>query len=622
MNITAIHKKTYIINIMLCFIFIIFSPAVFAKYTGYVDYDEIYNPKHYESRFNENTVIAVMQPGAWSGNIESYYDNNVFDDVDIDYFDIIYRCDDPSDDKMGDVLLLHLRDGSREKVIETINALKDNEYVIYSFPDFKDDDDDDDIDDDIDADNLMSLTGDYEYHLDNGIFSLKLLKNGSQMIALYKENRLVSFSIGTKIDITDKDFDTLKVILWRDLSSLHPVQDTLNLTYDQVMAADAPEPQYGDIPCVYLEGDMTDMSKDTRVKLKMTYESTTEKKEGYVSAKWQGNAATQFPKKNFAIKVYKDEALENKLKIKFKDWDKSNNYVLKANYIDATQARNIVCARLYQKFPGTYFENGSQGVIDGFPIRLYINGEFHGLYTWNKPKKGWVFRMSGDNPSELLYFSNYSVGSGLFKNKYSRDKFWEIVYPDEYEGTEEFDRVTDFVATCSDEDFKNHIEEYIDLNSMLNYYVFAQVILHHDGVGKNMNMATYDGNLWYMCPYDLDATFGLEWYGSKLKEYDMDMSEKLMRNSVLWRKLEDTFPQEIYDRYILLRNNQLSKESILSEFRYFMDEVGSDLYAENLAKWPNTPGKQFMLNQIEDYLNKRYEYLDPYMEKFNTSSQQ
>ena len=595
-------------------IFMALCPAAFAEYNGYVDYDVIYDQNNYKSTFNENAVIAVMQPVAWGGSAQEYIDRAVFTGIELDGVDMLYRCVDPSDDTMGDVLMLRLRDGSREKVLLTIEELKSNEYVIYSAPDYSGDENDPDDNDE----EIVTAASEMGYHLDGDMFYFRLRRNGRQILALYKDGRLVSSAIGSRISIKDVEFDTLKLLLWTDIGGMQPVREAVTLSRDEVVAAKGNEPQYSDIPKVYLTGDTTEMSKDNKVTLSMKYESKTGTTEGYLTAKWQGNAAVNYPKKNYSIKLYKDETLAKKLKVGFKDWDSANNFVLKANYIDATSARNIVSARLYETLPGVYLQNGTTGEVDGFPVRLYINGVDQGLYTWNKPKKGWVFGMSGDTPGELLYFSNYALRSGLFLNKYSEDHYWELVYPDEHTDESEFDRVTGFVATCSDAEFKEHIEEYMDLNSLLNYYVFAQIILHNDGLGKNMNIATYDGKVWYVRPYDMDATFGLEWYGRVLLPYDKELD---MRASALWRKLEDNFGQEIYDRYIMLRNDQLREDVILAEFRYFMDEVGDELYSENFKLWPNIPGQKFMYDQIAEYISARYEYLDTYMEKFNTAAE-
>ena len=92
-----------------------------------------------------------------------------------------------------------------------------------------------------------------------------------------------------------------------------------------------------------------------------------------------------------------------------------------------------------------------------------------------------------------------------------------------------------------------------------------------------------------------------------------------MRKNRLWSKLEDNFPQEIYDGYTEVRHNQMSEDAVLAAFTVFMDEVGEELYAENSARW-SQPGKSYMLNQIRDFLNTRYPYLDNYMKKFNINN--
>ena len=56
-----------IIISMLMLIPMIFGLAATAEYTAYIDYASIYNPKNYESDFDEGTIIAVMQPLEWCG---------------------------------------------------------------------------------------------------------------------------------------------------------------------------------------------------------------------------------------------------------------------------------------------------------------------------------------------------------------------------------------------------------------------------------------------------------------------------------------------------------------------------------------------------------------------------
>lgn len=90
------------------------------------------------------------------------------------------------------------------------------------------------------------------------------------------------------------------------------------------------------------------MSKDNEKVLRFVYKSRTSDFGGYATMKWQGSSTLAFPKKNFTIKMFEDEACESKLNKVFKDWGKSENkYVLKADYIDHTHARNIITANLW-----------------------------------------------------------------------------------------------------------------------------------------------------------------------------------------------------------------------------------------------------------------------------------
>ena len=67
---------------------------------------------------------------------------------------------------------------------------------------------------------------------------------------------------------------------------------------------------------------------------------------------------------------------------------------MKANWIDRTHARNVVSAKLagrMQEKYGLLMESPNHGAVDGFPVEIYNNGKFYGLYTFNIPKDTWQF---------------------------------------------------------------------------------------------------------------------------------------------------------------------------------------------------------------------------------------
>ena len=156
------------------------------------------------------------------------------------------------------------------------------------------------------------------------------------------------------------------------------------------------EPQDYDIPKVFLTGDnFSNMTTSkNEVTMDMEYISKTDRFTSAIKIKFQGDSSLTYPKKNFTIKMYEDDTYQKKLKKEFKNWGTNQNkYVLKANYIDITHARNIVSARLWSQIvkSRSNYDNlnellktsPNQGAIDGFLIKLYVNGTYQGRYTWN-----------------------------------------------------------------------------------------------------------------------------------------------------------------------------------------------------------------------------------------------
>lgn len=103
----------------------------------------------------------------------------------------------------------------------------------------------------------------------------------------------------------------------------------------------------GVLPQLALTGDTTNMTGDVKVPLQFNYRDGRQQVTGYLTAKWQGDSSEKYPKKNLSLNFYHDDKLSKKLKWKPKStWKKDTEFNLKANWIDRTQARNLVNARL------------------------------------------------------------------------------------------------------------------------------------------------------------------------------------------------------------------------------------------------------------------------------------
>ena len=111
--------------------------------------------------------------------------------------------------------------------------------------------------------------------------------------------------------------------------------------------------------------------------------------------------------------------------------------------------------------------------------------------------------------------------------------------------------VVNFVMNSSDEEFKANIENYFDLQSLIDYHLFGLSICGLDSYGKNQIYMTYDGNKWIASAYDLDSTWGLYWNGETLVSADYlrtkfeDMVNDRQGN-LLYFRLEQNFSAELF----------------------------------------------------------------------------
>lgn len=366
-------------------------------------------------------------------------------------------------------------------------------------------------------------------------------------------------------------------------------------------------------PKLYFTGDMSKITdpnqRDKKIECEITFEyrSREQIKTGAAKIKIQGSSSTQYAKKNYTINFYKDANYSSKQKIDV-GWGAQSKYCLKANWIDKTHSRNVVTAGLAAKVQakyGLFTQAPHSGTIDGFPVEIYINGEFHGLYTMNIPKDEWMFGMDKDNPNHIVICGENWNDPVLFKSVPTDLKDWTVeAGPEDNATLEKVQRLVKFVKDSSDADFKKNFSQYLDLDSTLNYYVMMGYFWASDNTGKNMLLATYDGKVWYPTMYDLDTTWGTNWRGDGI--YDYSNGGMINGgNSILWQKFEKNFKKEIAARYFELRNSVLSPENVMAEFTKFANSIPQEVLDREKAKWNTTehPIPGYDLSQIQSYIN-------------------
>lgn len=386
------------------------------------------------------------------------------------------------------------------------------------------------------------------------------------------------------------------------------------------------EPANDDIPTIFISGTIPD-SKNY-VSGELEYTSKTTKFHAYTYIKLQGASTFSLPKKNFAVTLYSNENRTIKLNKKFKNWGFHNNFVLKADYNDILHARNVVGAKLWSKvvqsrsdydtLPEELRNSPNNGAIDGFPIRVYVNGAYQGLYNWTIPKCDWMVGMNVANTNHVLLSAEFN-DNGDTTYQYNPCNFNTL-----WDGSKDYFKVevgensaelvsslNVVISAIGDDSVA--LEQSLDVKGTIDYLIFQEIILGTDGLAKNMLLATYDMIKWYLIPYDMDSTFDLDRNGQILECYNSNMPGNPYNNqySSLLQYIRDNYHDEYVKRYIELRKSILSYSSIIEEFEKYIGIFGEDVYIQDTAIYPEIPSvTSNTLNSLRCFVKDRLEYLD------------
>ena len=387
------------------------------------------------------------------------------------------------------------------------------------------------------------------------------------------------------------------------------------------------EPADDDIPMIFITGAIPDSK--SYVAGELEYVSKTTKFHAYTYIKLQGNSTLRLPKKNYTVNLYNDESRSVKLNKEFKNWGFHNNFVLKANYNDILHARNVVGAKLWSKIvqsrsdydtlPEELKNSPNNGAIDGFPVKVYVNGTYNGLYNWTIPKCNWMMNMNSANANHVLLSAEFNDNRDVTyqNNPCNFNTLWDG--SEDYFSVEVGENSAELVSSLNAviEAIINNdpvaLEQSLDIKSAIDYFIFQEIILGTDGLAKNMLLATYDMAKWYLSSYDMDSTFDLDWNGAILNGPSATMPRYPYNNeySRLLSYIWDNYWAAYVERYTELRKSVLSYSSIIEEFEKYIGIFGEDAYIQDTAIYPDIPSvTSNTLNSLRNFVRDRLEYLD------------
>ena len=402
------------------------------------------------------------------------------------------------------------------------------------------------------------------------------------------------------------------------------------------------KPDAYDIPILYLYGDGIPslQTKSDSLSDGIRYSFPKFNTSGNLDKiKVQGSSSAALAKKNYTLKF--DHSVEI-----FPEYGKQNKYVIKADMTDFSRVRNTGCAEIWGKVRQTRIKaddaiklndadylvdnsgnhivgesdpqlsiGGTYGAIDGFPIAVYINNRYWGLYSFNVPKDAWMAKMTKK--------VGHAIVSATWTQLDKPIKFDGNDMEIEFCGTKDTAWVVSSINTLvntldahytSAADFDNAISGLLDIDGAIDYYVYSAAIDNTDGVGRNYLLQTWNGKKWYISAYDLDLTFGRSfpvpnllspvYNGDNIYRGGMTLSN-LASGNRLFYQLWKLHKEDIIARYKELAAGPLSSGAVSTILTNFAYKIPNALLNQEDKTWPQTP-----LSGISNLSQIRWWYME------------
>lgn len=300
-----------------------------------------------------------------------------------------------------------------------------------------------------------------------------------------------------------------------------------------------------------------------------------------VGIELRGRISQTFPKKSYSVELWEDHAGEETLKDSILDMRKDDDWILDGLWNEPIRARDYVAHELWLKM-GRYPYKEKEKITFGIKRRfceVSINGDYMGVYYLGEKidRKQLAIKKPEEGIQGELYKGVAYSGGTLFteigKAPLDDSRFWngyELEFPDE-EGTLNWTNLHNLVSFVVDSDkatFDKEIWKRLDRANAVDYFIFVNLLLAQDNIGRNTFTARYDRNSpYFFVPWDMDITLGRIMNGHRQGSGNIPVANGLYNRL----KKNEVFVAELKERWKTLRNGILSDGTLEGKYQEVFD---------------------------------------------------
>lgn len=331
-----------------------------------------------------------------------------------------------------------------------------------------------------------------------------------------------------------------------------------------------------------------------------------------IGIEYRGASSLNNPKKSYGFNVLSDKNLDNTKLLSFFDYTANDKWILDAMSRENAKCRNKTSFDLWTSLSNTTQHIGIQSKF----VEVFINYESQGIYCFGENMTTTLLNM---NPESVLimgkdvngYSNFYNYPKVSPKSTYWTD--WEQKIPDANErlNWDDFEVLSHLIVKSSDAQFIAQIDNLIDLDNLIDYYIFINIIHGIDNNAKNCQFLKYGPNQKFVIvPWDLDSTWGKNYKG-EATNFGYVVTNGLFDRLIALNP--NGFISKLRLRWEEVKYNQFSEYTMKNLFEENFKVIKeSNIIEIDNQKWDNNVDLNAEQAYINNYIQQKWSFLDYY----------
>lgn len=329
----------------------------------------------------------------------------------------------------------------------------------------------------------------------------------------------------------------------------------------------------------------------------------------------RGATSRYYPKSSYAVHVTNESGSDRDLS--FLGLRDDNSWILDAMYIDQSRMRNRLCTDIWNSFnnvPHIASEPKALNGTRGYMTEVFLNNQYRGVYCLTEKldrKQLQVKKQYGNVYKANLWTDQTALYRVIpFDNNSDTWGGWELEYPELGDTPAPnwgylYD-IVNFLGTSTDSEFDAEVKNKVDINNIVDYFIFVNMMQAPDNENKNTFFSFYDyrnAPKFFYSVWDLDGSMGRNAAGNYLANTLVKTSNNNLMDRLMTLNTGN-FKALVKARWNALKDNQFSKATVGSRIEAYRRQlVNTNAFARERGVWTNITQD---LNTEADYMTNWY----------------